>query len=875
MKNTFLIVDGNSLIHRAFHALPLMDADGIYTNAIYGFLSMLLKAVREENAGYLAVCFDEHGPTFRHEIYADYKAGRQATPPELKQQLNTIRTLLDEMGVKRFGLQGWEADDLLGTLSLKGLEAGLSPVLLTGDRDALQLVGNGTELMFTRKGISETIRFTPEKVMEEYGFSPEQVTDWKGLAGDSSDNIPGVPGVGDKTAVKLLAQYGTLEEVLAHAGDVKGKLGEKLAAWADQARFCKELATIHRDAPVDFSAEECRVPDWQEAIPALKKLRLNAIIARITGNADAAKKDGPARGQKADTAAISETEKQERKKETIEALPFENWTEAMTEQAVEDWIGAVRGECLCLHVSAAELTLAEEKGKRLRIPLGGDLLTPGADLREALFWVQRCTGDRKWVVHDGKGLLHRMNDLNLELPEDFAWDTMLGAYLINPQEKSFALKDLSPDGAEDACAVCSLYRGQREIIENEGMTALMEKVEMPLSLTLFRMEREGFAVDTAYLKELGEQYKKEIAQRRQQVIDACGQGEFNINSPKQLGEVLFGKMNLPHGKKTSSGYSTSAEVLEGLRWTAPEVIEPLLRYRQLSKLNGTYVEGLLPLVDAGGRVHSTFDQVATATGRLSSLEPNLQNIPVRTEEGRELRKVFIPREGWILLDADYSQIELRLMAHFSGDPVLLDAFRKGEDIHARTASEIFDVPLEWVTPELRSRAKAVNFGLIYGISGFGLSRNTGVSRSEAASFIEKYFEKYPGVKRFMDEAVSEGTRRGYAVTLMNRRRYLPELQSPKAPIREFGKRAAMNTPVQGTAADIIKLAMVRVDEALRREGLQSRLILQVHDELLLECPPEEADRAAELLQREMENVVTLQVPLVAEVHRGINWFEAK
>ena len=855
MKDLFLIVDGNSLIHRAFHALPLMDADGVYTNAIYGFLSMLLKVIREENVQYLAVCFDEHGPTFRHNIYPEYKAGRSATPPELRQQLETIRTLLDGMGIARFSLQGWEADDLLGTLSLRGAEAGVTPLLLTGDRDALQLVGGGTELMFTRKGISETIRFTPEKVYEEYGFTPQQVTDWKGLAGDSSDNIPGVPGVGDKTAVRLLQEYGTLEEVLAHAGEVKGKLGEKLAAWADQARFCKELATIHRDAPVSFSLEKCGLPDLKNAVPALEKLKLFSLIRRI--NED--------RGGAAAAAAPEQGP---------ELLPFGEWQEAAAPGELEAWIAAHPGT-LCLHAGDTRVTLAAETGDRLRVSLGGDLLMPGLDPLEVMTLLSPLLQSGRAVVHDGKHLLHQLDRMKLPLPEKLEWDTMLGAYLLNPQEKSYRLKALCPDWEEDAAAVCSLWRWQREKIREEGMENLMLQVEMPLSHTLFRMEKEGFAVDADYLRELGREYTREIAQRRQEVIDACGQGEFNLNSTQQLGEVLFDRLNLPHGKKTSKGYSTAVEVLEGLRWDAPEIIEPLLRYRKLMKLNGTYVEGMLPLIDAKGRVHSTFDQVATATGRLSSSEPNLQNIPVRTEEGRELRKVFVPREGWVLLDADYSQIELRLMAHFSGDPALVEAFRNGEDIHARTASEIFEVPPEWVTPELRSRAKAVNFGLIYGISGFGLSRNTGVSRREAASFIEKYFEKYPGVKRFMDEAASEGAQKGYAQTMMGRRRYLPELRSPKAPIREFGKRAAMNTPIQGTAADIMKLAMVRVDEALRREHLQSRLILQVHDELLLECPPEEADAAAKLLQEAMEQVIALKVPLVAEVHRGSNWFEAK
>ena len=869
MKDYFLIVDGNSLIHRAFHALPLMDADGVYTNAIYGFLNMLMKVTREENIQYLAICFDEHGPTFRHTIYPEYKAGRVQTPPELIQQLETVRPLLDEMGIARFSLQGWEADDLLGTLSLLGLKAGVTPLLLTGDRDALQLVGGGTEMMFTRKGISETIRFTPEKVYEEYGFTPAQVTDWKGLAGDSSDHIPGVPGVGDKTAVKLLQEYGTLEEILAHAAEIKGKLGEKLVTWADQARFCKELATIHRDAPVSFSLAKCKMPDWKDTEPALRKLKLFSLVKRIQeGNPPAAEKKA---GEDDSRTGAAPAVRQEPAK-----MPdFEPWEDLDQLPALEKWLAARGEEIISIYLEESSITLAAEGGKRARVILGGDLLTPGLSPLEVWPALSAWMRKGKTVVHDGKRLLHRMSQAGQQLPESFQWDTMLGAYLINPQEKSYLLKALCPDWAEDAAAVCALWKWQRDQIAAVGMENLMKEVEMPLSFTLFRMEKEGFAVDTDYLRELGKEYTQEITRRRKEVIDACGQGEFNLNSTQQLGEVLFDRLKLPHGKKTSKGYSTAVEVLEGLRWEAPQVIEPLLRYRKLMKLNGTYVEGMLPLVDGGGRVHSTFDQVATATGRLSSSEPNLQNIPVRTEEGRELRKVFIPREGWVLLDADYSQIELRLMAHFSGDPALLDAFRKGEDIHARTASEIFDVPLDQVTPTLRSRAKAVNFGLIYGISGFGLSRNTGVSRREAQNFIEKYFEKYPGVKRFMDSAAAEGMEKGYAETLMGRRRYLAELKSSKAPIREFGKRAAMNTPIQGTAADIMKLAMVRVDAALRQAGMESRLILQVHDELLLECPPEEADQAAKILRQAMEQVAQLQVPLVAEVHQGKNWFEAK
>ncbi len=854
MKDTFLLVDGNSLMHRAFHALPIMDNGGVYTNAIFGFLNMLLKVIKEENVRYLAVCFDEHGPTFRHTVYADYKAGRSATPIELRQQFETIRALLTDMGVKWYTLAGWEADDLLGTLSLKGVEAGVAPLLLTGDRDALQLVGGGTELMFTRKGISETIRFTPARVHEEYGFSPEQVTDWKGMAGDSSDNIPGIPGVGDKTAVKLLQQYGTLENVLAHTDEIKGKLREKIETWADQARQCKELATIRRDAPITWTLSDCALPDLKQGIPALQKLKLNSIIRRL--GEEPAETPAPA----AEAAPLT-------------LLPYGDVQVLSSAWELEAWLpGAVRP--LAVYISDVSISVADSAGKCCLVTLGGDLLNPGADPAEVLAVLAPALQEPA-VVHDGKKLLHTLRKAGLPLPEKFHWDAMLGAYLLNPQEKSYSLSALCPGMPEDARALMSLFTWQRGRVEQDGMLRLMQEVEMPLSLALFRMESVGFTVDTAFLRQLGDRYVKEIEEARQEIFRACGTSSFNVNSTQQLGEVLFEKLQLPHGKKTTRGYSTSAEVLENLRDIAPEVIDPILRYRQLTKLNSTYVEGLLRLVDTEGRVHSYFDQVATATGRISSSEPNLQNIPVRTQEGREIRRAFLPQNGWVLLDADYSQIELRLMAHFSGDEAMVEAFRTGQDVHARTASEIFDVPLSEVDATLRSRAKAVNFGLIYGISGFGLARNTGVTQKEAREFISRYFAKYPGVKRFMDDATADGEKNGYAVTLMGRRRYLPELKSPKSVIREFGKRAAMNTPVQGTAADIIKLAMVRVDQALRRENLRSRLILQVHDELLLECPPEEVSQAAALLTRCMEEVITLDVPLLAEVHQGSNWAEAK
>ena len=853
MKDTFLIIDGNSLLHRAFHALPLMNnADGVYTNAVHGFMMMLLKAVREEQAAYLAVCFDEHGPTFRHTAYPAYKAGRHPTPPELIQQFATLRQLLDDTGIRRYGIQGWEADDLLGTLSRLGSEAGVAPLLLTGDRDALQLVGHGAELLFTRKGLSETVRFTPAKVYEEYGFTPEQVTDWKGLAGDSSDNIPGVPGIGDKTAVKLLQQYGNLENVLAHAGEVKGKLGEKLAAGAEQARMCKDLATIRRDAPVDWRLADCAVPDFRQGIPALQKLQLNQVIRRIAGE-DAAPE--PA----ADAPTLPD---------------FGEPAQVADAGGLIAWMAQAQGP-VAVHVTDTRITAAAPDGRWLQITLGGDLLNPGADPTELLRALGDALSAREGIVHDGKRLLHTLKRAGAALPGSFDWDTMLGAYLLNPQEKSYAFANLRGELPDDARGLLALAAWQKRRVEANGMLPLMREVELPLQHVLYRMEEAGFTVDRAFLRTLGDRYAKEIAEAEAAVIAACGCGAFNLNSPQQLGRVLFEELKLPHGKKTTKGYSTSAEVLEDLRGIAPEIIVPLLRYRQLVKLNGTYIEGMLPLVDGEGRIHSYFDQVATATGRISSSEPNLQNIPVRTAEGREIREAFLPRPGWVLVDADYSQIELRLMAHFSGDAAMVEAFTHGQDVHARTASEIFDVPLSEVTPALRSRAKAVNFGLIYGISGFGLARNTGVSQREAQEFIRRYFEKYPGVRRFMDEAVARGQEKGWAVTLMGRRRSLPELKSKVPAVREFGKRAAMNTPVQGTAADIIKAAMVRVDERLRAEGLRSRLILQVHDELILECPPEEVERASALLRECMEGVITLKVPLEAEVHTGKNWAEAK
>jgi len=848
MRETFLIVDGNSLTYRAFHALPLLDHNGVFTNAVQGFFSMLFKVFEEEKPAYCAVCFDEHAPTFRHTVYEDYKAGRKPTPEELKPQFPLIKELLAAMHIGVYSLAGYEADDLLGTLARLGETYELAPLLLTGDRDALQLVSETTHVLFTKKGITETLRFTPAMVQEVYGISPQQVTDWKGLSGDSSDNIPGVPGVGDKTAVKLLSQYGTLENVLENAAHVKGKLGEKLRDHRDQALFSKELATIRPTAPLAFTLSDCRLNRLAEGSSTLLHYGLNTLNKRLLALA-------------APAEAAAETEAPQTD------VAFQDWQLLSTLEEIRAL--SFGEETVALHL-AESLTLALADGRCWQVSTACDLLNPGLAPEDVLLALAPVF-QGKWAAHDVKALMHRLSRLNIPFAPP-QWDTMLAAYLINPQEKSYALSAFEEN---DARGVIRLMPAQRTRLEKEEMLPLYRDVELPLAQVLFQMEKEGFRVDQTVLNQLGESFTRQIEELRQQVYDLTGVPGFNLNSPKQLGEVLFDKLQLPHGKKSKTGsYSTSAEILENLIDVHP-AIEPLLQYRQIAKLNSTYIEGLTRLRDAAGRVHSTFDQTATATGRISSNEPNLQNIPVRTPLGREIRRAFIPREGWVLLDADYSQIELRILAHFSQDPAMVDAFRQGQDIHTRTASEVFDVPMSEVTPDMRSRAKAVNFGLVYGISDFGLARNTRISRREAAEFIQRYFARYPGVKKFMDEAVANGQTAGYALTLMNRRRYLTELSSPRQVMREFGKRAAMNTPVQGTAADIIKLAMVRVDEALKQSGLDANLILQVHDELILECPPEQAEAAAALLQTAMENVVSLSVPLVAEVSVGQSWYETK
>jgi len=846
MRETLLAVDGNSLMHRAFHALPLMDADGIYTNAVHGFLSMLLKAVQELSPRYIAVAFDEHAPTFRHTAYADYKAGRRSTPEELKPQFGIMKEILSAMHLGVLSVAGYEADDILGTLSRLCQEQGLDCVLLTGDRDALQLIGNGTKVLFTRKGITESTLFDSAGVKEYFGVTPEQVTDWKGLMGDASDNIPGIPGVGEKTALKLLNEYQTLENVLAHAAEIKGKLGEKIRGNADLAVFSKDLATIRPTAPIDFNLSAFDATLMAQGLPALRKYQLNGIAGRM----EKMGMESPASEHK-----------------PVETDSFECVTLSSPEN-IDEFIRSTEGQPTAIYVTPLHLSLAVP-GRCCEIALQQDMLTPGMTPEEAWHHLQPVLA-RKLYVHDGKSLLHLLHGFNLPLPS-FQWDTMLGAYLHNPQEKSYALNHFSQ---ENAMGVLQLSQMQQKQLQDEGMLSLMTDVEMPLLTALFDMEIAGFQVDGTILSQLGAHFTREAEELKEQVYTLSGVRGFNLNSPQQLGKVLFETLSLPAGKKTSRGYSTDADTLEKLIDLHP-CIAPILQYRQVVKLNSTYIDALLRKMDHTGRVHTTFDQTGTATGRISSSEPNLQNIPVRTEMGREIRKAFIARPGYILADADYSQIELRVLAHFSQDEAMVDAFQKGQDIHTRTAAEVDGIPMDQVTPAMRSSAKAVNFGLVYGISDFGLARNIGISRKQAADFIARYFARYPGIKKFMDDAVKKGYEEGYAVTLMGRRRQLPELKASNANTRNFGERAAMNTPVQGTAADIIKLAMVKVHQALKKENLQAKLILQVHDELMIEAPKEEEEQVIRILRQSMESVINLAVPLIAEVKSGESWYETK
>ena len=858
MAGKIVLLDGYSLMYRAFHALqsPMSAPDGTPTNAVHGFVMMLLKTVEEEKPEKLAVAFDVHAPTLRAQRYADYKGTRKPMPDELRAQDPIIRELIVRMGLPILEMAGYEADDILGTISARCEREDREAVIVTGDRDSFQLSGEKTTILYTKKGISDTVRVTPEYIREVYGLEPKQMIDVKGLMGDASDNIPGVPGVGEKTALKLIAQYGSLEKVLDTAdAEQKGRLRERLLEHRALAELSKELATIDRGVPLAFDWSEWTLDGLGGALPRLRELRMNAAARRLM---EVAGHFAPVSIPAAPKAAREKLPKIER----MESLE-------QTAARVVELAGDAKWAAAYLE---SELTVATDKA-RLSLPAAGDLLSPGVTAEEAArALAPLLTADCPKFLYNVKALSPDFDALRGEIT-----DVMLAAYALNPQRESFAAgalcaeEEIESFGEHPARALYELGVRQRAQLKENDLERVYAEIELPLARVLGDMEREGFLVDADALRALGEEFRAHIALLTDEIAALMG-ARINLNSPKQLGEMLFDKMGLPAPKKTQRGYSTSAEVLENLA-AGHEVCAKILEYRKYQKLESTYIDSLLNLQDAAGRIHSRFDQVATATGRISSAEPNLQNIPVRTELGRQIRRAFIARPGCVLVDADYSQIELRVLAHMSGDETMIEAFREGQDIHARTAAEVYGVPLEQVTHEMRSASKAVNFGIVYGISDFTLAKNISVSRKEARKFIERYFERYPGVKRYMDAAVAEGREKGYVTTLMGRRRYLPELASANFNLRSFGERCAMNSPIQGTAADIIKLAMIRVADALRKGGYKARLILQVHDELIVEAPEDEQERVRALLKDCMEGVAALAVPLKTDISVGRDWRE--
>ena len=855
MQDRLIVIDGNSLIHRAFYAMPAMsDRDGRPTNAIFGFVNMMLKALEEYKPKYLAVAFDKHGPTFRHEKYAEYKAGRREMPEDMRPQIPMLRELLERMRIATVDADGFEADDFLGTLAKKAEAQGIQTIVITGDRDSLQLVSENTLVALTKKGVTEIEEFTPEHLREVYDLRPDQIPDLKGLMGDSSDNIPGIAGVGEKTALNLMHTYGSVEAVLEHAGEIKGKLGERVRNGADMARFSKELATIHCDAPLGGRGfDEMELLPWRQtdAFAALEELQLRAILNRL-------KAQSGAEEQKEKLTAV-----RCQRLETVDAVA------ALSQKLAGSDAAAVMLEDLAIFDGQEEYC----------IPLMRDLAGQGLQPDEALRALEPMWRGARLTLHDAKAWSTTLKPYDIALGH-VEFDTMLAGYLLSPVGGKYGFADLcdrtlgvNPD-ASPAATLWALAQRQRAMLAEQGMTALFETIELPLVDVLFDMEQRGFRLDSDVLKKLGDEFQTRLQVIGEQAYGLVGR-TFNINSPKQLGEILFEQLGLPQGRRTKTGWSTDAEVLEQLADAHP-IVPLILEYRQISKLKGTYIDGLLPLVRSGtGRVHTTLHQTVAATGRISSSDPNLQNIPVRMDLGRPIRRAFVASQGNVLVDGDYSQIELRVLAHMAGDERMQQAFHGGADFHRQTASQVFGVPLAEVTDHMRSSAKAVNFGIVYGISDFGLARQLGIPRQKAKEYIERYLSTYAGVKAYMEQSVKSGYEHGYVTTLFGRRRPMAELKSPQYQTRSFGERVAMNAPIQGTAADIIKLAMIKTHEELREGGFKARLILQVHDELIVDSPLEEAEEVSELLRRCMEGVAELAVPLRADVSTGNSWYDAK
>jgi DNA polymerase I len=877
MDKKLVLIDGNSIAYRAFFALPLLNNDkGVHTNAIYGFTTMLLKILEEENPTHLLVAFDAGKTTFRHKTFTEYKGGRQKTPPELSEQFPFIRDLLDAFSISRYELENYEADDIIGTLSKSAEEEGFQVKVISGDKDLTQLASENTTVCITRKGITDMEVYTPEHILEKYGLIPNQIIDMKGLMGDQSDNIPGVPGIGEKTAIKLLKEFETLESLLTSIEQVSGaKLKDKLAEFKDQAIMSKDLATITREAPVGISLSEIRYDGFrQEKVKAIfKELGFNSLLDKMHPD------EGEAVGAELETIQYT-------------------FAKELTSDMLMDQVS------LYIEVLEDNYHTAPILGVAIVNSNGNFFLEADTVLNSSLFKEWAEDESKSKTVYDAKRTEVSLMRQGIHL-KGIDFDLLVASYILNPSESLEDISSVARRYNEKNVQSNDEFYGRgakRRIPEIEALSEhivrkaivletlksklvdelkenqqyeLFYDLEMPLSLILADMESTGIKVDVDRLKKMNEELAAKLIMLESKIHQLAGE-HFNINSPKQLGSVLFEKLGLSSGKKTKTGYSTSADVLEKLS-EDHEIIREILDYRQLGKLQSTYIEGLLKVVHPmTNKVHTRFNQVLAQTGRLSSIDPNLQNIPIRLEEGRKIRQAFIPSEkDWVIFAADYSQIELRVLAHIAKDEKLIQAFKEDLDIHTKTAMEVFHVSAEEVTSNMRRHAKAVNFGIVYGISDYGLSQSLGITRKEAGLFIERYLESYPGVKEYMEDIVKLAKQQGYVTTILQRRRYLPEITSRNFNIRSFAERTAMNTPIQGSAADIIKKAMIDMADRLMMEKLQSRLLLQVHDELIFEAPKDEIEKLKILVPEVMENAVELSVPLKVDYSYGPTWFDAK
>ena len=880
--NKLLLIDGNSIINRAFYGIMgnkmLMTEDGTYTNAVYGFLSILFKELDDIKPEYLVVAFDLKAPTHRHKMYDKYKANRHGMPEELAMQMPILKETLKAMNVCIIEKEGYEADDILGTLAKWGQKEELEVTVLTGDRDSFQLIDKNIKVRIprTKMGKTETEDYTVEKIEEEYGLEPLDLIEVKGLMGDASDNIPGVPGVGEKTALNLIKQYKSIDEVYNHIDEQKGKLKEKLSENKDLAYLSRTLGTIDINAPIEKDLGAFQVEEWNkpEVLEIFKKLKFNRFIDRFA-------LQGNVNGEPLDDSQINteiEHEKIVDKTKLAELKQEIQENKAMYYYLTEEKFiiySPKTNKCFSVENVQDFKDIFEDK----------NILKCSYKQKEEFIILWNKGIETKNLMFDiaiaGYILNSNINKYTIEYLANEYINFDIAEYLSNTEKteaEQITLFDNAEEPKEDktyiyAYTIYKLYNVLTQKMKEAGSIDLFNKIEMPLTEVLASMQYEGIYIDKQELLDFGKELQEKIDILTQEIYELTGE-EFNINSTKQLGEILFEKLKLTVKKKTKTGYSTDVDVLEKIKYEHP-VIEKILEYRQLQKLNSTYVEGLIPYIDETGRIHSKFHQTVTTTGRISSTDPNLQNIPTRMELGRKLRKVFKPEQGYIFVDADYSQIELRVLAQISEDKNMIEAFCNNEDIHAQAASKVFNIPLEEVTKEERTKAKAVNFGIVYGISEFGLGEQLGVSRKKAKEYIEQYLDKYSGIKEFMTNIVEETKEKGYVETLYHRRRYVPELKSNNYMVRQFGGRVAMNTPIQGTAADIMKIAMINVYNKLKENNLKSKLIVQVHDEILVETLESEKEQVKQIVKEEMENVIKLKVPLLAEVEEGYNWYEAK